>query len=71
MGIVMTRKFTLGAALRLGAEVWQGNRHMRVKYNGQTTSMSVAGGSERDMPPIEAKRMASLFGMTVEEFKRA
>jgi hypothetical protein len=44
---------------------------MRVKYNGQTTSMSVAGGSERDMPPVEAKRMASLFGMTVEEFKRA
>jgi len=71
MGIRMSRKFALGAALRLGAEVWQGNRHMRVRFNGQTISMSVTGSSERDMPPIEAKRMASLFGMTVEEFKRA
>ena len=44
---------------------------MRVRFNGQTISMSVTGSSERDMPPIEAKRMASLFGMTVEEFKRA
>jgi len=67
----MSRKFALGAALRLGAEVWYGGKHMRLRFNGKTISMTIAGGSERDMPPIEAKRVASLFGMTGEEFKKA
>mgnify|MGYP003703895831 FL=1 len=71
MGIRMSRKFALGAALRLGAEVWQGGKHMRLRFNGKTISMTIAGSSERDMPPVEAKRVASLFGMTVEEFKKA
>ena len=71
MGIRISRKVALATALRLGAEVWYGGRHMRLRFNGKTISMTIAASSERDMPPVEAKRVASLFGMTVEEFKRA
>jgi len=71
LAIRISRRGAYAAARRLGASLENGGKHTIVRFNGQQCIISREGQHEKSLPPIEAKRLSRLLGMTVIEFKKA